>query len=39
MLEASVPAKTAGRLQEGQEVQVRILRARALEDELKVELC
>lgn len=39
MMEASIPAKAAGWLQEGQEVQVRILRARPLEDELKVELC
>jgi exoribonuclease-2 len=39
MMETSVPAKAGGRLQEGQEVQVRILRARPLEDELKVELC
>lgn len=39
MMETSVPAKAAPWLAEGQEVQLRILRARALEDELKVELC
>ena len=39
MIETSVPAGAGGWLQEGQEVQVRILRARPLEEELKVELC
>lgn len=39
MMEVSVPAKAMGWFHEGREVQVRILRARPLEDEIKVELC
>ncbi len=39
MVEASVPARAAAWAVEGQDVQVRILRARPLEDELRVELC
>lgn len=39
MVEVSLPSAVAGWLQEGQEVQLRIVRARPLEDELRVELC
>lgn len=39
MLESSLPIAAAGWLREGQEVRVRIVRARPLEDDLKVELC
>ena len=38
MIEASLPAASAGWLQEGQEVTVRILRAKPQEDELRIEL-
>ncbi len=39
MLESSLPAASAPWLQEGMGVTVRILRAKAMEDELRVEIC
>jgi exoribonuclease II len=38
MLETSLPLAAAGWLQEGQEIMARIVRAKPLEDELRVEL-
>lgn len=39
MLEASLASSSGGWLQEGEEVRVKIIRSRPLEEELKVELC
>jgi len=39
MVEASLPLAAAHWLREGEEVRVRILRARPLDDDLKVEIC
>lgn len=39
MTEASLPLAAAHWLREGQEVKVRIMRARPLDDDIKVELC
>jgi exoribonuclease-2 len=38
MLEVAIPAASASWVQEGQEITVRILRAKPLEEELKVEM-